>query len=528
LWLTLLAASVTLLVSPLYADQYRRQPAIDVIHYDIAIHLADDSDVISGTTRVHLRIHQAGINAMWLDLAGMTVSGLKVGGIQRRFTQHDGRLDFELDRRYLPGEMAEVEVDYHGTPGAGLLIGKNRFGRRVYFAENWPDKAHFWFPSIDHPSDKATVAFSVTAPEKYDVVANGRLVETRLLQGRKLTRWSETVPIPTYCMVIGVAEFSVAHAGNLSTIPLTVYAFSEDAAATSILFDQSRSILRYFIDLIGPFPYEKLAQVESTTRIGGMENASAIFYQEKNFPRTEASVQTVSHEIAHQWFGDSITQDDWDHLWLSEGFATYFANLFQEHLQGPGALKDAMAQAAEAIKRYHATRPVALIDPELTELMKKLNAFNYQKGAWILHMLRGVLGDKTFFQGIRKYYSLYAERNASTEDFRKAMEAEAGIPLAGFFRQWCYQAGWPVYQVTWRWNAGAREVEMTFRQAQTTGLFDMPVQIVLRTGDLRQERKVRISQQNQKLRIELPARPSGLEIDPDGWVLKSVKLTEQP
>ena len=153
----------------------------------------------------------------------------------RSFTQHDGRLDFELDRRYLAGETAVIEINYHGTPGAaGLLIGKNRHGRRVYFAENWPDKAHFWFPSIDHPSDKATVDFSVTAPEKYDVVANGRLVETRSLKGRKLTRWSESVPIPTYCMVIGVAEFSVAHAGNPSTIPLMVYAFSQDAAATRL------------------------------------------------------------------------------------------------------------------------------------------------------------------------------------------------------------------------------------------------------------------------------------------------------
>ena len=232
-------------------------------------------------------------------------------------------------------------------------------------------------------------------------------------------------------MVIGVAEFSVAHAGNPSTVPLMVYAFSPDAAATRLMFNQSNSILRYFSGLIGRFPYEKLAQVESTTRIGGMENASTIFYQEKDFPRTEASSKLVSHEIAHQWFGDSITQGDWDHLWLSEGFATYFANLFHEHLHGSLAMKGAMTQAAEAIKRYHAARPVALIDPELTELMKKLNAFNYQKGAWLLHMLRGILGDSTFFGGIRRYYKLFAEKNASTEDFQKAMEAESGIRWPG-------------------------------------------------------------------------------------------------
>src|SRR4030095_1066374 len=437
-----------LLAAPGYADYYRRQPARDVIHYEIATELADENDAISATTRVHVRMRQDGITGMWLDLEAMKVNSLKVGDAERSCTQHEGRISFELDRRYLREETAVIEIKYHGRPGsAGLLIGKNRHGRRVYFAENWPDKARFWFPSIDHPSDKATVNFSVTAPEKYDVVANGRLVETRLLgAGRKFTRWSESVPIPTYCMVIGVAEFSVTHAGNGSTIPLMVYAYPQDAAAASRMFAQSNSILRFFTDRIGPFPYEKLAQVEATTRIGGMENASAIFYQEREFQRTEGSEKLVAHEIAHQWFGNSITQADWDHLWLSEGFATYFANLFQEHLQGPGSMKGTMTQAAESIKRYHGTRPVALIDPALNEPAKKLNAFNYQKGAWILHMLRGILGDDTFFKGIRRYYNLYAERNASTEDFQQAMESESGISLTGFFRQWCYQPGWPVYE----------------------------------------------------------------------------------
>src|SRR5262245_18956755 len=212
---------VIILAAPGYADYYRRLPALDVIHYEIALELADQSDAISATTRVHVRMRQDGITGMWLDLEAMKVDNLKVGDADRSFTQHDGRISFEFDRPYLREEIVVIEIKYHGRPdAAGLLIGKNRHGQRVYFAENWPDKARFWFPSIDHPSDKATVEFSVTAPEKYDVVANGRLVETRPLNaGRKLTRWSESVAIPTYCMVIGVAEFSVTRAGSASIIP---------------------------------------------------------------------------------------------------------------------------------------------------------------------------------------------------------------------------------------------------------------------------------------------------------------------
>src|SRR5262249_33273246 len=146
------------------------------------------------------------------------------------------------------------------------------------------------------------------------------------------------------------------------------------------------------------------------------------------------------------------------------------------------------------------------------------------KGAWILHMLRGILGDGTFFSGLRRYYALYAGRNATTEDFQKAIEAESGISLAGFFHQWCYQPGWPAYEVIWRWKEETRAIEMTFHQAQTTGLFDMPVAIEFRTGNSRETRRVRISHQDESVRFNLTDRPSGLEIDPDGWVLKSVRL----
>ncbi len=513
---------------PAWADTYRRQPEVDVVHYEIALQFTEGSETIAGVTRVHVMMRQAGVSQMRLDFENMTVEALKVDGKERPFTHRNGQISVRLGRSYNEHEIAVVEVCYRGRPdGKGLLIGKNNYNRNVYFAENWPDRAHHWFPSIDHPYDKATVEFSITAPEKYDVVANGRLVETRsLLEGRKLTRWSESVPIPTYCMVIGAAEFSVTHAAGTG-IPLSFYAYPQDAAAAASRFARTSSVLEYLIHRIGPYPYEKLAQVQSTTKIGGMENSSAIFYAEQGFQQPKVSEDPVPHEIAHQWFGDSVTETDWDHLWISEGFATYFSALFYEYLGGAESMKRIMAGAAEAVQQYHKKHPAALIDSGQTDLMKKLNPFNYQKGAWVLHMLRKVLGDEVFFAGIRRYYSLYAGGNASTEDFQKVMESVSGTLLATFFRQWFYQPGWPDYRVSWRWDGAARAAELRFHQAQTTGLFDMPLEIALSAANGREVRTVRVHEQDQVVRIPSGQPPSSVEIDPDGWVLKSLQVSAE-
>ncbi len=444
-----------------FGDGYVRQGGVDALHYEIAVELGEATEGISGTTRVQLLVRQDGLARVWLDFAGMTVDSVLAGGAEAKYARADDRLTVELDPAPRRGEIVMVEVRYHGRPaGRGLLIGRNGLGRRVWFAENWPDRAHSWFPCIDHPSDKATADILVTADQRYDVVAPGSFVETRsLLDGRRMTHWSESAAIPTYCMVFGAAEFSVRNAGTFSGIPISWYAYPPDAAVAARRFDRARLALEFLADRIGPFPYEKLAHVEATTRLGGMENAGAIFYAESSFRTGTSSEGLVPHETAHQWFGDSVTEADWDHLWLSEGFATYFEALFLAQLGGEDELKRFMSEAAEAVMSYHKDHPIPIVGPEPRDLMRKLNALNYQKGAWVLHMLRKVIGDEAFFQGIRTYYNLYAGKSVLSEEFQRVMEAASGKPLAGFFRQWLYQPGWPEYRVSWTWDEAAGAVE---------------------------------------------------------------------
>jgi aminopeptidase N len=507
------------------ADTYIRQPSIDVVHYDISLELNHETDSIAGTTRIRVLMRNEGVSSMWLDFEEMLVDAVTVDGTERSYAHLGGRLSFDLGRAYSKNDFAIVEVRYHGAAkNRALLNGRNKYGNRAIFTDSWPDYAHHWFPSVDHPSDKASVTITITAAARFDVVANGQMVHTQLLpDGRRVTRWTEEKEIPTYSMAAGIADFAIIKQPGPEGIQLAWYAYPEDSRAAAQIFSRTSQMLSCFENLIGPYPYLKLAQVQSMTRMLAMENANTIFYSEDSFRADAVPESTVAHEIAHQWFGNSVTQADWDHLWLSEGFATYFSALFYEHLHGPQPLKAFMAEYAESLLASPLTQSAPVIHPGQADLMKSLNPLNYLKGAWILHMLRGMLGDASFFEGIRCYYRLYNGKNALSGDFRKIMETVSGISLRTFFRQWLHQPGWPQYRLTWEWNEAAREAEVTVIQAQDTGLFDMPMDIAFSSGNLREVHKIRPSGRENRFRIPLKTRPSSVELDPGGWVLKSIE-----
>ncbi len=507
------------------ADNYVRQKSIDVLHYDISLEWSGVSDSIRGITRVRVLIRGEAASDMWLDFPGMNVDMLRVQGIQTQFARRGGRLAFDFDRTYNSGEIVLVEVNYHGIPDHhAIYIGENVYGRRVFFTDSWPDRARNWFPSIDHPSDKATVNVEVVAPANYDVVSNGQLVcSVSFPDGRRLTNWAMEKSIPTYSVAVGIAEFAILRRPDADGVEIVWYSYPQDSEAADKKFARTGRIIEYFRSIIGSYPYPKLAQVQSTTRMAGMENASAIFYSESSLQTTAVSEPPVAHEIAHQWFGNSVTMADWDHLWLSEGFATYFSALFHESASGAEWLKKIMDDYARKLAAYQPAYSEPIVNPGQTDLMKKLNPLNYEKGAWVLHMLRGIVGDADFFAGIRRYYRSYEGGNTTTSDFQRAMESAAGVSLGAFFQQWLHQPGWPQYDVSWRWDENAGEAVLSIRQAQKTGLFDMPLTVKFSLDKEERFFKLRIHKEKQEFRILLDSKPSSMEIDPDRWVLKSLK-----
>ena len=509
-------------------DDYPRSADVDAVHYLIRLELKEASEEITAETEILFAAKADRPRAAALDFGALDVDSVTVDGRPARYTRAGERLQVELGGDYRRGQRFRVAVRYHGRPRDGLYIKRTKFGDFSAFADNWPNRAHHWFPSIDHPYDKATVEFFVTAPARFDVVANGSLVEASSRQdGTRLTHWSEAVPVPVYCMVVGVTEFSVLQRGGWDCVPLSYYLYPKDRDRGVAAFGRAREAAEFFSELVGPYPYEKLALVESSTRFGGMENSSSIFFDEKSIDRAGGVEGTVAHEIAHQWFGDSVTESDWHHLWLSEGFATYFGALFFEHFDGRDRFLEVMRRSRDTYLKADAASSRPIYDPSVTDLFKLLNAFNYQKGGWVLHMLRRVMGDRAFFEGVRDYYRTYRDGNALTEDFQRVMELHAARPLDWFFRQWIYEAGHPVYAAAWGWDEGARQLTLRVAQTQKGATFRMPLDVEFETGAGPRREVVEVSKREETFTFKLDAKPRGVKVDPGEWVLKELTLREE-
>jgi len=309
-------------------------------------------------------------------------------------------------------------------------------------------------------------------------------------------------------------------------------------------FSPAAPALVFFSQTVAPYPYEKLALIIAATRFGGMENSSAIVFSNNLFDRaSEVSApfgrasgmsqrfgipmrieSVVAHEIAHQWFGDSVTESTWSDLWLSEGFATYFAGLFIQKNDGEDQFREYMLDAAQRYFNFEKRASFPIHDTETTDLMGLLNPNNYEKGAWVLHMLRMQLGDEAFFKGLRNYYNDYREKNATTEDLRAALEKSSGKDLKQLFARWVYGAGHPRYELSWGSAefSSAASLIIQLKQVQPGEAFLDPVPIEITVNGKPERRTIYPKGKLTETSIRLSGNPTAVKIDPDDTLLKEV------
>ena len=540
---TLITALLIFTFSTL-AHAERRERLIDKwrpLHYEVSLAFNQDlSEVTRAETKLTVIVLKEPLNLIDLDFGEMPVGSVSVNGASATFEQKDGRLNVTLALPPKVNERLLITVTYHGKPENGLILTKDKDGRPSATGDNWPDRVHHWIPSLDHPAAKATVTFRVNAPAPNTVVANGKLVAQRPNPDNTRTwTFTENKPIPPYCMIVAVGQFAVVMPAIQSKIaPLSYYVPHSDRTFARRGFGAAPPSLNLFTRTVGPFPYEKLAHIIGATRFGGMENSSAIVYSATLFNPRENEieypgfyirrglVEVVAHETAHQWFGDSVTPATWADLWLSEGFATYFAGLFVQTYVSEQAFREYMRRTAETYFKYEQKRRAPIYDRETEDLFKLLNGNNYQKGAWVLHMLRAQLGDAAFFRGVRAYYAKHQHSTATTEDLRLAFERASGKNLREFFQRWVYGSGHPQYQVSWTWQPGATTrgtLVLTLKQTQETDPFLTPVPAeisLLNTAP----RRITITPTGREtiMRVPLGRRPVGVSLDPQETILKEV------
>jgi aminopeptidase N len=520
-------------------------PAFHVLDYDLALTLPDAGKRIEGIATLTVRRLRPA-DTLVLDLQDLKAHRVLMAGRPTGFVQDAAHL-----RIFVGGnarDTLKIAVAYSGTPGDGLIIGTDSAGRWIAFGDNWPNRARHWIPSIDHPSDKATVTWSVNAPSDRLVVANGRLLEETTLpvrletdgsagrrMPRTLTRWRESRPIPVYLMTIAAAPLARYDLGNTACglaeigncVAQQVYTAPEQRDSLPGEFARAGDMVDFFARLVGPFPYEKLAHLQTSTRYGGMENASAIFYADRPFRGRGTARGTIAHETAHQWFGDAVTEREWGHVWLSEGFATYFEELWTRHAFGDSAMRRELAATRRQIigDNAVATRPV--IDTTQTDLMKLLNANSYQKGGWTLHMLRTLVGDSAFFRGIRDYWAAHKHGTAVTDDLMAAVEQRSGTKLGWFFDQWLRRPGFASLTTSWRYDAASRRVTLDVEQGERFAPYRVQLAIEVTDADGRVQRVGVEIPATKTARVTLPvelgAAPRGLVFDPDVELLAEIR-----
>jgi aminopeptidase N len=498
---------------------------------------------VQGTATWKLIPINDGLSQIILDAIDLEIERIvDQSGEALDFGLHDKKLQIKLAHAHRSGEELQVAISYQAQPAKGLFF--------IAPDEGYPDKPYqvwsqgqaednrFWFPCYDATNEKFTSEVLLTVEERFATLSNGQLAETTHASKRKMKtyHWVQDKPHVNYLVTIVVGEFDEASA-KVDGIPIQYYVPKGDGHYIPMAFDETPKMVEFFSEVTGcKYPWAKYAQVVVRDfTFGGMENTSltvlfdTALHNERAHPDYRAE-PLIAHELAHQWFGDLLTMKSWPHSWLNEGFASYFDPLYFEHRWGKDEFHLRMRDEAQAYfdedeKNYR--RPIVAVRYQRADDL--FDRHTYQKGSWVLHMMRGVLGDELFFKAIRHYVQKHAYQTVETNDLKEAIEEATGRNLDWFFNQWAYKAGHPEYEVQTNWDESSKLLTVTVKQTQKvtelTPLFRMPItlEITMENGK-RQRERVEVNEVEQSFHFRLTERPKVVLFDPEGWVLKKVKF----
>ena len=512
----------------------RRSRTFHVVHYRLELGFDMAAGEVYGTTGITFTPLSGPLDSVVLDAVDMNIRSVRLaGGPPLGFHARSTELGVLLNRRYAVGETLTVAVQYSCTPAKGLFFIHADSGSTERHDQIWSQGEdtdnRYWFPCYDYPNDKATSEVIATVPDSFSLVSNGRLVkETHDTSRRTRTfHWKQEKPHSSYLIMVAAGKYAIAKA-KYRNIPLLYYVPPEDTANISWTFAKTPSMMRFFEELTGvPYPWEKYAQIVIDDFMwGGMENTSAVTLNTATVVDSCASLDfpsdgVVAHELAHMWWGDLVTPRDWTDLWLNEGFATYFEALYTEATLGENEFQYEMILASAASRnadRLQGRKPVVSEESYLVNV--------YSRGAWVLHMLRDVLGDEAFQRGLRYYLKKYQYGNAETREFKLALEDATGQNLDWFFDQWLYGAGYPRLKAATTWDSSAHMLQITVRQTQETdsltGIFRFPLNVECTTASDKTTKRFWVERDSQTFSVPLERRPLMVILDKGYHVLKEL------
>ena len=512
-------------------SQYKGDTTIDVKFYHIDIGIGISSPWIEGNVMIRFEPVTDGLSALYIDLN----SALQVDSISspcENFNQIGDAVHITLDDSYNIGDQIDLTIYYHGEPVMaggykGLRYETHDNNEPVIATLSTPYLAHYWYPCKDGPEDKPdSVYMDITIPDtiimgvELMAVSNGILEDVIINGNKKTFKWRHRYPIVTYYVMAAISNYvffqEEFNGMGGESFPLDYYVFEDDLNNAQQGVEQLPEAIQFFSDVFGTYPFsEEKYGMTQLGFYGAIENQTNTIQNNLSLSWFGVSV----HELGHMWFGDMITLADWHHCWLNEGFATYSEALWAEHQNGFEGYKNNMATNE-------------FWDGGTLYLENALDTFNtfqnifYSKGAYTVHMLRGVLGDDAFFNALLDYAQnpglMY--KNADTEDLQESFENSSGTDLGFFFEQWVYDEYFPVYHYNYLQSSGILNLIIYQAQEELYGyrpVFEMPVRLKLNFQNGNDTIIiVWDDQQTQNFSFSIAEEVSSVEFDPDKWILR--------
>ncbi|MBZ0202394.1 MAG: M1 family metallopeptidase [Ignavibacteria bacterium] len=527
----------------------------DAVKYDLTLSFDIPNKSINGLNYMQLRAETDTLRTIYVNLYdNMRVKSVSVQNIMRlginyseardipswneaSFTQTTNYLIITLKSDDVPmkGDILALKIDYSGKPvkkGFDSFSFKELYGNMYIYTLSEPTWGPVWWPSKDFPDDKADMRMSLIVPTGMKGVSNGLLTDTvQNGDGTTTFNWKSNYPIATYleCIVVGKLSYwedTYTSLDGSKTMPVVYYAFPRDSLKATVDWKPTPEMIKYYSETFGEYPFieEKYGLVQFGWTSGAMEHQTITSYGYLLVTGDNRYDFVAAHELAHHWFGDAVTLKNWKNIWLNEGFASYAEALWMEHTGGIQAYLSHMKNFDYGYFGGTVYEPKGFIDNPA------IYATIYQKGAWVLHMLRGIMGDEKFFGALRAYYEKYKYSNAETSDLVKVMEEFYGSPLDWFFDQWVYTGtGRPKYEYSWKFEdfqgqkgTGVYTVRLQLKQVQKDDLevYKMPIKVTVVTEAASKEFTVFNDTREQSFLLTVDSTPKEVIIDKDGWVLK--------
>lgn len=521
------------------------QKNFDVKYYSLDLTLYPSTSNLKGVVKVVGEIVASTLDYVELNFwDGMSISDVHISdspNVQLNYLHTNNLLNIKLDKEYKLGEKFSLKVSYRGKPqnysGSPFVQSfgfDSHNGEPMIWTFSQPFSARSWWPCKDIPSDKAdSVDIKVTVPKNLIVASNGSLRET-VVEGDNITFWwHEKYPISTYLVSLAIYPYTVyydeyLYNNNTDTMKIHFYVFPENYDKYYSLNAKVKEMITYFAGLFGEYPFvqEKYGHADYIGHSGGMEHQTCTSIGSPN-------EGIFAHELAHQWWGDMITCDNYHHLWLNEGFAVYSHALWWTH-----AYPLDYPTASEVMMKYFLYMGPGTVYAEHQEDAMD-NAPSYIKGAWILHMLRHIVGDNIFFDILKTFRSSpnHQYGTATTDDFQAICEQVSGMNLDKFFHQWIYEEYFPRYYYSWNYSQNGLEYNIGLeieqnrtindpdmaKQSQTDYIFWMPIDVTVTTEAGDTTFVVWDSLQTQTFQLSVVSKPKDIQLDKNNWIIKTIQ-----